>query len=315
MNAWYFVCPSRKLPPGETMSWTLNGEDFVLYRGAEDKEARAFAAHCAHMGTHLANGDVIGNDLRCPLHHRMFDGLGRCTAIPGSAPTPLTKPQQPFPIAEKFGSLFLFHGKIPTHPLPSFESDPPLLFTHGRSLMVDCSLQAIASNGFDMEHFTLVHKRQFIQAPILSRPAPHRLEMSYVSSIHGDSPGELFLKKISGNRIQVRVTCHGGTLMAVESDLGFFQGRMILALKEDSENRTSVTPILLTRKTRSRLWDTCRLWISKILFSSFMKKDLSFMQGMRFHPPSDFPKDPVLSAFLDYFQELRRNGGENNARS
>ena len=49
----------------------------IVFRG-EDGKARVLSAYCLHMGANLANGEVIGSEIRCPFHHWDYDCTGQC---------------------------------------------------------------------------------------------------------------------------------------------------------------------------------------------------------------------------------------------
>src|SRR6187401_3171470 len=74
-RSWYLVCRSHEVPRGKVIAKDFLVQPVVLFRTMTGK-VNALAAQCAHMGANLAGGDVRGECLRCPLHHRSFDGNG-----------------------------------------------------------------------------------------------------------------------------------------------------------------------------------------------------------------------------------------------
>ena len=86
---WYMVAPSKTLAPGKILRFDLADLPIVLFRGRHDRVVRALPAHCLHQGVDLANGTVIGDCIRCPLHHWEYGG--RC-----------------YVTAERYGMIFIF---------------------------------------------------------------------------------------------------------------------------------------------------------------------------------------------------------------
>ena len=52
------------------MSGQADGEEVALVRRGD--EFFAIAAHCTHYGGPLAEGLIVGDTVRCPLHHACF---------------------------------------------------------------------------------------------------------------------------------------------------------------------------------------------------------------------------------------------------
>jgi len=62
--------PVRDLPDGQMISGQADGEEVALVRRGD--EFFAIAAHCTHYGGPLAKGLIVGDTVRCPLHHACF---------------------------------------------------------------------------------------------------------------------------------------------------------------------------------------------------------------------------------------------------
>ncbi|MBA2594755.1 MAG: FAD-dependent oxidoreductase [Pseudomonadota bacterium] len=63
--------PLAEIPDGGILIGQLKGDPVLLVRRGE--EVFAIAAACAHYGAPLADGLVVGHQLRCPWHHAWFD--------------------------------------------------------------------------------------------------------------------------------------------------------------------------------------------------------------------------------------------------
>src|SRR4051812_2652739 len=68
IEGWYWLLRSKDLKAGRTRAVSFMGRDLVVYRG-ENGKAFAMDAYCPHMGAHLAEGKVEGNEIRCMFHN------------------------------------------------------------------------------------------------------------------------------------------------------------------------------------------------------------------------------------------------------
>ena len=117
-HAWYFVCESRALKPGQHMRELLFGEPLVIGRGS-DGHAFAFRDICPHRLAPLSAGVQSTHEgnatIACPYHGWEF-GLsdGACKLIPA-----LTSDQsmdvsrfqlKKFRVREQEGLVFLQYG-------------------------------------------------------------------------------------------------------------------------------------------------------------------------------------------------------------
>lgn len=302
LQSWYRVCGSRDLPPGRVLRWDLPGRSFVLFRGREDGQAHALAAHCAHMGTHLGHGTVVGDSLRCPLHHWEWGGDGACRTAAGIR-------QRVFPVAEQYGSIFLFNGPVPRYPAPELASaaEEEIRMLAGEPVRLRCPWPAVASNGFDMQHLENVHGRALREGPELERLDGYRLRMRSVLSVTGRALEDRAIRWISGDRVRLTVTCFGGTVIAVESDLGRTRSALLLCLRPIPEG-VEIVPVFGAHRSGLAAWDALRVHLARRLYTGFIRKDVAFMDDMRFHPSTGGPFDPVLSEFLDFLRQLPEDG-------
>lgn len=66
---------SEQLGVGAVRPIAVDGEDYVLWRGA-DGRIRSVPRYCPHLDHDLAEGYVTGDELVCPGHAWAFDGDG-----------------------------------------------------------------------------------------------------------------------------------------------------------------------------------------------------------------------------------------------
>ena len=68
--------PAASVPRGAVCAVEIDGEDFVVWRGA-DGQVRSAPRWCPHLDHDLADGYVAGDELVCAGHGWAFDGTGR----------------------------------------------------------------------------------------------------------------------------------------------------------------------------------------------------------------------------------------------
>lgn len=300
LRSWYTVCASAELPPGRVRSWKLGAREFVLFRGQEGR-VHALAAHCTHLGAHLAHGTVVGEHLRCPLHHWQFDGGGTCRAAPGCPKAVGGPGPRAFPVAERYGTVLVFNGPVSLFEPPEVGA-PELRWCTAAPTHVECSWLPVAANAFDIEHLRTVHHRDVRDAPLVERLDPFTLRLRYTSRVLGTGPSDRLMKALSSDHIRVNLTLHGGTLLSVESDLGRTRTALMAGLRP-VPGGVSVLLSFAAPVSRVPGLTRLRLEVARWLFTSFLRRDLSVLNGMRFDR-SAAAKEPVMRQLLDFATQL-----------
>ena len=318
--AWYRVAASRSLRPGHLLRFDLPGRSYVVWRGREDRQPHAVAAHCAHMGTHLAHGAVVGDRLRCPLHHWCWAASGSGERASGDS---VALRQPTFAVAEAYGSLWLYPTGDPPPPLPALASLPDATsFTlAGRPLTLRCPWPAVAANGFDFEHLATEHGRTPITAPTIELADRQRLRLRYAARVTGQGLADRAVRWLSANHVALDVSCWSGTLISVESRLGHrrLPNGLFLCLRPLNPKAVEVTPLFVTPRGRLPAWSRLRLRVVRSLFQAFVRKDAAFMDDLDFHPSplavgdrvagdrvagDRVAGDPVLAAMLAFLASI-----------
>ena len=300
LRSWYAVGPSEALRPGQVREWKLGPRELVLFRSTTGR-AQALAAHCAHMGAHLARGTVVGEHLRCPLHHWRFDGGGLCRAAPGCPEAVGSPRQRAFPVVERYGTLFVFNGPVSLFSPPEV-GEPGLVWRAGPDMTVRCGWLPLVANAFDLEHLRTVHHRELREPPVLERLDPFTLRLRYRSRVLGTGASDRLMKALSGDHIRVTITLHGGTLLSVESDLGRTRGALVVGLRPSPEGVSTSLAFAVSPGRIPGLTGP-RLAMARWLYTSFLRRDLSVLDGMRLHP-AGAAADPVLRQLLDFAAQL-----------
>jgi len=276
-QSWYRVCRSTDLPPGKVLSWTLPGLPLVLYRGASGCLV-AMDAHCAHMGAHLRHGRVIGDDLRCALHHWTCGPNGDCRAPGGKGRLNQTM----YHTVERYGAVFVFAGPVPRFDLPQFgqPEDREIRIVAGRPRVIRTSWASIATNAFDVAHMDVVHERAMREEPRLTLAGSDCLEMHYVSRVTGHGVSDRVMRWLSNDTIRVSIACWGGTLIVVRSQTGAIDSHLLLCLTPTSDG-VEITPFFAKPKGAVRIVDEVVVRVSRWLFTEFLRRDLVPLDGMQ----------------------------------
>lgn len=292
---WYIVCASQELKRGAIRRFAFGDEPIVVFRG--DHGVQAIPAHCLHQGVDLAHGVVVGDCLRCPLHH--WEYAERCVKVPGSGPRNV--PTR-FHAAERFGMVFVHAGEVP-YPIPRFSvDDDALYFRAGKPVAIDCPWYVPVANAFDMTHLGTVHRRKLRENPRLGYPDPITFTCDYATAVTGDGWSDRMMRVLSGNDIRVNVTCSGGTIITVESRIGRHRGYLMVSLRPAADG-VSILPIFGVPRTKSGM-HLVHARVSAALFTAFLRRDVQALSGIRF--PSGFldNKDETINACYRFLCEL-----------
>jgi nitrite reductase/ring-hydroxylating ferredoxin subunit len=304
VQAWYWLCPSADLAPGKVLSRDFLGQPIVLFRG-QDGTPRALSAYCWHMGTHLGGGTVVGDGIRCPLHHWEFGGDGACRRIPGAANPPPHARQRSYPVAERYGSLFIFNGPAALFPPPLFSmtEESSLRVGFGKPVRMRCPWYAVAANAFDRKHLETVHERALREPPTTEHLDPFRFQLRYLSRVVGSAPADRTMRWLSRDHIRVTITNWGGSIVTIESDLGRAKSSLLVSLMP-VEGGTEVSLLFGVPRTPLSAADALRLRVSGWLFTKFLQKDIEVLNGMRFTPRLPMPDDEPMGHFLQFLHHL-----------
>lgn len=298
---WYMACASDALRRGGVMRFELGGEPIVLFRGRDTGLVRALPAHCLHQGVDLAHGDVVGDRLRCPLHHWEYGD--RCERVPDVEGVPVAGARPRFQVAERLGMVFVHAGPDPAYPIPGFSvPDSELYFRHGRPVSIDCSWYVPVANAFDMTHLETVHRRKLTSDPAIAYPDPMTFHVKYSTAVIGQGWSDRMMRFLSGNDIRVDVTCSGGTLVMVESRAGRRRGYLMVSLRPTREG-VSIVPVFGVPRTATGA-HLLHARLSAILFTTFLLRDVKPLSGIRFPEKFVDSRDETINACYRYLCQL-----------
>jgi phenylpropionate dioxygenase-like ring-hydroxylating dioxygenase large terminal subunit len=271
--SWYVVGRSSDISKGRIIDGCIADCAFVMFRN-EDGAAVALDAYCPHMGTHLRTGKVVGDGIRCALHHwtitqdGVFDGRTPCAAYRTRV----------WPTFERFGLLFLYAGQA-NMPAPPFHDLPDdQKWAAAAPLLLKADWHAVLVNGFDTQHMRAVHQRAVVTPPDISRTNDGALVMRYQTKVQpGGGFSSWLTRSLSGGILNITQTCYGPTML-VESQLGRFKSCAVFGLIAKGENTLAYASFGAPKNGPFR---GLRLWLTKSLYSAFLRKDYAVVEGMR----------------------------------
>jgi nitrite reductase/ring-hydroxylating ferredoxin subunit len=158
-TGWYMVGTSDELPPGAVVTRKYFGTELVLYR-TERGVFRASDPFCPHLGAHLGQGSVCGEELKCAFHGFTFDTEGTCTSTPYPGGRPPRKANlRLYPTREHNGMLLAFYdalGREPTWEVPNLDTQDSPKF-RWNSFELNSHPQETSENSVDIGHFAILH--------------------------------------------------------------------------------------------------------------------------------------------------------------
>jgi nitrite reductase/ring-hydroxylating ferredoxin subunit len=273
--SWYHVCTSRALRPGRLTTLRLLDEQLVVYR-TDAGQVHAVHSRCSHMGASLSAGTVVGDGLRCAMHHRTY--------VPDSSrrtDRAACLRQRAYPVVEKNGSIFVFAGDLAGINCPdAADGDPDAVVVCGRPHPLTTSWTTLICNAFDIEHMQSVHNRAMKEPPDVAVVSRHLLELRYVSRVTGTGLSDRIMKALSDDTIRVTIRCWGGTILTIHSRVGRTRSHLMLCITPTSTG-TMVMPLIGVPRGKIPGAAALRAHASRWLFLTFLGRDLRPLENMR----------------------------------
>ncbi|AFZ23515.1 ring-hydroxylating dioxygenase, large terminal subunit [Cylindrospermum stagnale PCC 7417] len=308
IEGWYWVTPSRNLRVGEVKPITIFGRDLVIYRG-KDKRAITLDAYCPHMGAHLAEGKVEGNELRCFFHHWKFDAEGICVDIPCLA-EPLPVKLKSWPTAEKYGMIWVWTGETPQQPLPFV---PELEIVDcvsalGSHFVTNCHPNVVMVNAIDAQHFNTVHK--LLSEFIFDKQELNQNAITFSNISFSDKDSFLIklIRPFYKNAITYDLCYWYGSTGTVTIGPKFLHFHIMFALRLVEGGKTEGQTIFIAKKRQGIFgWLSNRvvLWLTKILVHYFIQDDTKIFQTIRFDLKTPIKVDQSIMQLINHVERQK----------
>jgi len=303
---WYLVARSAELSRGAILTRALGRIEIVLFRGQDSGRLSAFAALCAHAGCHLRHGTVVGDNLRCALHHRVITPDGTFTGKDGGPVAGMA--QFSLPVVERFGCIFVFAGREATFdlPMPDICARGPVTTRTLPSQTFALPWSTLTSNGMDVDHLQAVHDRKLREPPTFERMDAHRVKLSYRARVTGDHLSDHVMKWLSNDEIRTSITCVAGSMMLVESEVGRRSTFVILSMCPAGSAGSAIRAVVGVPSAPNQATAKISATLAAWLFHAFLKKDVGILQQMEWHEPSveTTPGDALMRRLCQFFRAL-----------
>lgn len=159
-SGWYTVAFSTDLAKGEIQSCRYFGREFIVFR-TESGQVRATDAYCPHLGAHLGDGRVDGENVRCSFHGFQFEGeTGRCVKNAYGTKAPPKARLNTFRVQEKNGVVLVWYdarGRAPEWDVPTLDDVGDWTPLRGKRMDLRSHPQETSENSVDFGHFNEVH--------------------------------------------------------------------------------------------------------------------------------------------------------------
>ncbi len=318
VEGWYWLCLSREVRRGKVRALRLLGLDLAVYRG-ENGRIVALDAYCAHMGAHLAEGRVEGNELRCFFHHWRYDADGRCTDIPCLDGEPTARMRvRSWQVAERYGMVWLWTGESPAQDVPEV---PELAGQRCTTLIANrfekrCHPNVMLINAIDEQHFHSVHR---LPGSILRMEAVPRSTANIEFRNIGHVPTSSWLGRLVARfyrgPLTYAMSYWYGSLGFVTFGPDFLHFHLMFALRRSDDGGTQGQTIAFTRYRSGPLgWLVNKLLLHFTALAAryFAHGDTRVFQTISFRFRNPIAADRAVVAFIRHLekQPLAAWGGE-----
>lgn len=308
IEGWYWALPSAKLRRGRVRAVTLLGRELALYRGRNGSVV-ALDAYCPHMGAHLAEGQVEGDQLRCFFHNWRFDRSGRCTDIPCLDKLPSAETRiRSWPVREKYGLIWVWTGAAPDHDVPEVPELTGTAFETrlGNRFIKRCHPNVVMINAIDEQHFHTVHRLPgsilCMQPEIVDR---RNIRFHNTGTVPTNTRLGRFVARFYRNRLTYSLSYWYGCLGTVSFGPDCLNLHLMFALRQGSDGETEGQTVLFARRRRGLLgWLLNRLifFLTGLGGRYFAWGDTRVFQTIRFRLQTPIAADRSVIAFIEHLE-------------
>jgi phenylpropionate dioxygenase-like ring-hydroxylating dioxygenase large terminal subunit len=329
IEGWYWVLPSHNLRKGGVKAVTVLGRELVIYRG-EDKRVITFDAYCPHMGAHLAEGKVEGNELRCFFHNWKFDAEGICVDIPCLS-EPLPMKLKSWHTAEKYGMIWVWAGETPHQPLPFVPEleDEECYSAFGSRFIKNCHPNVVMINAIDAQHFNTVHNLPL--EIVFEKDELNENAITFSNTTRGGEDS-FFIKLIRPfykNAVTYSMCYWYGSTGTVTVGPDFLHFHIMFTLRMTEQGKAEGQTLFITKKRKGIfgwLFNSVVLSLTKMVGDYFAKGDTKIFQTIKFDMRTPIKADQSIMQFINHVErqkalswetwlEARMREGESSDRS
>jgi phenylpropionate dioxygenase-like ring-hydroxylating dioxygenase large terminal subunit len=306
VQGWYWALPSRGLAVGQVQAITLLGRNLAIYRSAS-RRVIAMDAYCPHMGTHLAEGRVEGEGIRCFFHNWKYSADGQCLEVPslGKALPVCVKTWQ---TAEHYGLIWVWAGEGSPRSLPHPPelADQQVDYVLGSSFQKNCHPNVLLVNAIDTHHFNTVHDLPV--EIVFAQDTWQGDGITFCNTTRGVGQSRFMQLLLPLYREAITYTMcywYGNTgTVTVGPDLQHFY--IVFALRPTAGGKAEGQTILVTSKRSGCLgWGINRvlLGLSQWVGHYFAKGDTKVFQTIRFDLKTPIAADQSVLQLMSHINQ------------
>ena len=306
-EGWFWLLRSADLKRGQAKAIEFAGRDMAVYRGA-DGGVRAMDAYCPHMGAHLGDGIVAGNNLKCLFHNWDFDSAGRCVNMPGKKQSGSAPSIRTYKASEKYGLIWLWTGSLDT--TESIPAIPELAglevdAAFGNRFIKNCHPNVVMINAIDANHFNTVHNLVLnlkMDKQVLS---PHAVRFHNSTRVPKTTRLARLIGSFYAGPLTYDMTYWYGHTGSVTLGPDFLHFYIIFALRPLTDGRTEGQTILVTKKRRGvfgTLVNRFILALTTIVGNYFAKGDTIIFSKIKFNFKTPTAADQAIIEFIEHYE-------------
>jgi len=285
------------------------GKELAVYRG-EDGQVVALDAYCPHMGAHLGEGSVEGDEIRCLFHGWRFNSKGECTDIPCENSCAQVSRLKTWPVEEQYGLIWIWIGASPRHPIPFVPELGQGEFDYhlGKAFTKECHPNVVMINAIDEQHFASVHKlpvdlrmeaKEINESCILftnTNPIPSR---SFISRL---------IKRLYEDAGTYQLSYWYGTNGTVTLGPDILHFHILFALRPTEDGKTEGQTVLLTKRRAGllgRMFSWVVLRLSSAASAYFAHGDTKIFRSIRFDLKTPIKADRSVIRFIQHLEKQK----------
>lgn len=313
-EGWYWLMRSSEVRRGRARAVRILGRDLTVFRGESGRVA-ALDAHCPHMGAHLAEGRVEGDELRCLFHRWRFDAAGHCTDMPalgGEPPIPVCT--RSWPVEEKYGLVWIWNGDVPLTPVPFVPElgSEECASTLANRFRKNCHPHVVLINAIDEHHFNSVHSLPVKLRMDTREVSRHRIEFSNARRVEPTTLFTRFVARFYKRALTYSMCYWNAATGTVTLGPDFLHFYIMFALRPDEQGGTDGQTVLITRR-RGAMTNAILLLLTRVVGAYFAKGDTLIFRSIRFQLNTPTEADHAIIDFIDHTERQRE--GTLNARA
>ena len=309
---WYWLLPSSSLKRKKVVSANIVGYELAVFRGADGRVA-ALDAYCPHMGAHLAEGKVEGNQLRCFFHNWCFNEKGKCTDIPCLNGMPSREiSTKSWVVRESHGLIWIWLGEDePSELIP----EPPELqgekyeYSVGNFFIKNCHPNVVMVNAIDEQHFHTVHH---LPGEVLNMEA-NRINSTHIEFKNtGTVPNANLVGRLVGklykNCLTYNLNYWYGSSGTVTLGPDFLHLYLMFTLRLSALGQTEGYAVAFARKPTNFLQvllNPIVLLLTKLAGLYFAKGDTRIFNTIKFDFKTPIAADHAVLAFIQHLDKQK----------